>query len=257
MSWRASWAIARHDLRIMRTDPSTVVFLVIMPLGMVALMRELFAGALRSQGVSGATGAEFAVPGMAVSFAAFGVGYAGFAFFREHGWGTWERLRATPATPLTILVGKVLPAVLVTTAQIGLLLVLGGPLFGLEVTGSWWAAAVLVVALAACLNAFGLAVTAVARTSQQLNALGSLGGMVMAMLGGSMVPYEVMPGWAQTVAPAMPTYWGMQGLWDVILEGAGPGDVVVPVLAMLAFGAGFTVLAAARFRFEETKVYYG
>lgn len=41
-----------------------------------------------------------------------------------------------PVTPLAILAGKVLPSVLVATAQIGLLLVLGRPLFGLEATGS-------------------------------------------------------------------------------------------------------------------------
>lgn len=257
MSWRASAAIARHELRIMRTDPSTVVFLVVMPLGMVALMKGLFAGALAAEGVRGPSGAEFAVPGMAVSFAAFGVGYAGFAFFRDHGWGTWERLRASPATPLSILTGKVVPSVLVTSAQLALLLALGGPLFGLRVTGSWWAIAVLVVVLAVTLNAFGLTVTAVARTSQQLNALGSIGGMAMAMLGGSFVPYAVMPGWAQAVAPATPTYWGMQGLQDVILDGGGIGDVLVPVAMMLAFGAGFALLAAMRFRFEETKIYYG
>lgn len=256
MSWRASAAIARHELRIVRTDPSTVVFLLVMPLGMVALMRELFAGALQARGISGASGVAFAVPGMAVSFAAFGVGYAGFAFFREHGWGTWDRLRATPATPLTILAGKVAPPILITAAQVGLLLLLGGPLFGLEVAGSWWALAALVAVLSVCLNAFGLAVTAIARTSQQLNALGSLGGMAMAMLGGSFVPYEVMPGWAQSIAPAMPTYWAMQGLGDV-LAGGGPADVIVPVAALLAFGAGFALLAAARFRFEESKVYYG
>lgn len=257
MPWRTSVAIARHELRIVSTDPSTVVFLVVMPLVMVALTRQLFAGALAAEGIGGASGAEFAVPGMAVSFAAFGVGYAGFAFFREHGWGTWDRLRATPATSVAILVGKVSPSILVTTAQIGLLLVLGGPLFGLEVTGSWWALAVLVVVLAICLNAFGLAVTALARTSQQLNALGSIGGMAMAMLGGSFVPHSAMPGWAQTVAPAMPTYWAMEGLRTVVGAGGGLADVFTPAAVMLGFAAGFALVAATRFRFEETKVYYG
>lgn len=257
MSWRASAAIARHELRVLRTDPSTAVFLVVMPLGMVALTKGLFAGALEAEGVRGATGAEFAVPGMAVSFAAFGVGYAGFAFFRDHGWGTWDRLRASPAGSLDILAGKVVPAVGVTIAQVGLLLVLGGPLFGFEVAGSWAALAVLVVVLSLSLNAFGVAVTAVSRTSQQLNALGSIGGMALAMLGGSFVPHAVMPGWAQAIAPAMPTYWAMRGFRVVVLGGGGVADVVLPSLVMLAIGAGFVLLAAARFRFEDTKVYYG
>src|SRR5207248_9154336 len=108
MSLRASASIVRHEFRVMFTDPSTLVFVVFLPVLMVALMKNLFVGALASAGFPGANGSEFAVPGIAVSFAAFGVGFAGFSFFRDHGWGTWDRLRASPATSVEIIVGKVL-----------------------------------------------------------------------------------------------------------------------------------------------------
>jgi hypothetical protein len=39
VSLRASLAIIRHEFRVMFTDPSTLLFLLIMPLLMVALMR--------------------------------------------------------------------------------------------------------------------------------------------------------------------------------------------------------------------------
>jgi ABC-2 type transport system permease protein len=81
--------------------------------------------------------------------------------------------------------------------------------------------------------------------------------MAMAMLGGAWVPVATMPGWAQAVAPALPTYWAMQGFNDVILEGKGVSAVMVPLLVMLAFGAIYTAVAAAKFRFEDTKVYFG
>jgi ABC-2 type transport system permease protein len=89
----------------------------------------------------------------------------------------------------------------------------------------------------------------------QLNAVGSVGGMAMAMLGGAWVPVATMPGWAQAVAPALPTYWAMQGLRGVILKGRGVPDVVVPVLVMAGFGLLYTVIAAAKFRFEDPKLY--
>ena len=137
VSPRACLAVFRHELRVLRRDPSTAVFVIVMPLVLAALMQRLFKGTLVAQGVTGATGAEFAVPGMAVSFAAFGIGYAGFAFFRDHGWGTWERLRASQASSLDILVGKVAPAVGLSLLQMVVLFVLAVPLFGLGVTGSW------------------------------------------------------------------------------------------------------------------------
>lgn len=254
---RASLAIMRHEFRVLLTDPSTAVFVVLMPLVMVAIMKELFATALREQGYASANGSEFGVPAMAVAFAAFGVGYAGFSFFRDHGWGTWDRLRATPAGSVDILVGKVAPNVTLTAVQLLLLFLLGGPLFGLEITGSWPALLLLVVVLALSLSAFGLLVTSVCRTMNQLNAVGSVGGMALALLGGAWVPVETMPGWAQAVAPALPTYWAMEGFRDVILEGGGFAAVGFPVLVLLGFGVVFTLLTAWKFRFEDTKVYFG
>ena len=257
MSLRSSYAILRHELRVMWTDPSTVIFIIIMPLIMVALMKELFATALRAEGFADVNGSEFAVPAMAVGFVAFGVGYSGFTFFRDHGWGTWDRLRASPASSTDIMVGKVLPMVGVTFVQLALLFLLGGPLFGLEIRGSWSAVFLLVGVLALALSAFGMLVTAVTRTMNQLNAVGSVGAMAMAMLGGAWVPVSIMPGWAQAVAPAMPTYWAMEGFRDVILLGKGVPGIVVPVLVMAGFGVLYTAIAAAKFRFEDTKVYFG
>lgn len=257
MSLRASLAIIRHEFRVMFTDPSTLIFLLLMPLLMVALMRRLFAGALAAEGFPGANGSEFAIPGMAVGFAAFGVSYAGFTFFRDHGWGTWDRLRAAPVTSVDLIAGKVVPTVSVTVAQLALLFVLGGPLFDLRVSGSIVAIGLIIVVLALSLSAFGMAVTAVSRTMQQLNAIGSVGAFGMAMLGGAWVPVASMPGWAQAVAPAMPTYWAMRGFRSVILEGGGVGDIVAPLLVMAGFGVAFTVMAAARFRLEDAKAYYG
>ncbi|HEX6263462.1 MAG TPA: ABC transporter permease [Actinomycetota bacterium] len=257
MSPRASVAIMRHEFRVLMTDPSTFVFLIVMPLVMAALTKQLFQGALAAEGFRGANGSEFAIPGMAVSFAAFGVGYAGFTFFRDHGWGTWDRLRATPASSLDLIAGKTVPVLLVTGLQLGLLFALGGPLLGLRVTGSGVALAVTIVALALALAAFGLAVTAVARTMQQLNAIGSVGGFAMAIIGGAFVPVSSMPDWAQAVAPVMPTYWAMKAFTSVILEGGGLGAVAVPAMMMLGFAVVFALLVAAKFRLEDTKAYYG
>lgn len=263
MSPRVSAAIARHELRIMRQDPSTVVFMLVMPLLMTALMRPLYGAALAGQGeagatgATGATGAAHAVPGMAVAFAAFSVGFSGFAFFREHGWGTWERLRASAASPGDIMIGKLVPVFLLTVVQIGLLLGLGVPLFGLRFAGSVVAAAAVVVALSVSLTAFGVAITALSRTSQQLNAMGSAGSMVFGVIGGAFVPVAVMPGWAQTIAPATPIYWAMRGFGSVTLDTGGLAEVALPVAMLIGMAVLFAVVAATRFRFEETKVHFG
>lgn len=257
MSLRRSAALARHEFRVLRTDPSTPIFLILVPLLMMAFMKPLFRLALVGEGIGGANGSEQAVPGLAVMFAAFFVGFVGFSFFRDHGWGMWERLRASPAGAVDIMVGKVVPPLVVSLLQLATLFVIGGALFDLEIRGSAWAVAVVCAALAVCLLAFGVAMTALSRTAQQLNALGSLGGFIFAALGGSLVPMAVMPEWAQHAAPATPTYWAMRGFRSVIIEGGGMGDVALPALVLMGFTALFVIVASVKFRFEQTKVYWG
>lgn len=257
MSWRVSAAIMRHEYRIMLKDPSTIVFILFMPLMMTALMKPLYQSALAQQGITGATGAEQAVPGMALAFAAFGVGFSGFAFFREHGWGTWERLRASAATSADIMLGKLVPAFSVTLLQMTALLALGGPLFGFAVAGSVVGLAAVVMAVTLALTAFGMTVTAISRTSQQLNALGSLGGMVFAIMGGAFVPTAVMPGWARAIAPTTPVYWAMRGFQSVTLDAAGVGSVILPVAVLLGMAVVFSGVAALKFRFEQSRIYFG
>ncbi|MPZ73089.1 MAG: ABC transporter permease subunit [Nitriliruptorales bacterium] len=257
MSWRVSAAIIRHEFRIMLKDPSTILFILFMPLVMTALMKPLYQSALSARGVSGATGAEQAVPGMAVAFAAFGVGFSGFAFFREHGWGTWERLRASAATSADIMTGKLVPAFSLTLIQMAALLALGVPLFGFAVAGSVLGLAAVVVAVTLALTAFGMTVTAISRTSQQLNALGSLGSMLFGIIGGAFVPVAFMPAWARAIAPATPTYWAMRGFRSVTLDAGGLGSVALPVVVLLGMAALFGAIAAMKFRFEETRIYFG
>ena len=56
MSWRTSAAIMRHEVRIMIKDPSTMLFVLFMPLAMTALMKPLYQSAMSQQGVANATG---------------------------------------------------------------------------------------------------------------------------------------------------------------------------------------------------------
>ncbi|MGH2757693.1 MAG: ABC transporter permease [Actinomycetota bacterium] len=254
---RPSLAIARHELRVMRTDLETPMFLILMPVLMMAFLKPVFELTLQAEGFAGANGSEQAVPGMAVMFSGFFVGYVGFAFMRDHGWGTWERLRASPASPLEIMAGKIVPPLLISAMQLIVLFGLGGLLFDLSINGSIVALLFVITALVLSFMAFGIAVTALSRTSQQLNALGSAGGMIFATFGGALAPVSVMPGWAAAVAPATPTYWAMRGFRSVILEGGGVASVLLPTIVLLLFGAAFTAIAVVKFNFEETKVYFG
>ncbi len=256
MSLRRSWAIGRQEIRMLKDDPGTLVFLLLMPLLMMAVMKPLLALALQADGFAGASGAEQAVPGMAIMFTSFTASVAGFGFFREHGWGTWDRLRASSATTADIMVGKLGPVFAVSVFQLLGLFGIGIVLLDLNIAGSMMALLLIMITFAVAMLGFGMTITAMSRTSLQLSTFANLGGMVFALVGGAMVPITVLPDWVQTIAHVTPTYWAMQGFLGVILEGEGVLNAIPATLILLAFAMVFTGIAALKFRFEETKVFY-
>ncbi len=193
MSLRRSWALGRHEMRIIMDDPGVLVFLFLMPLLMMAVMNPLFALSLQADGFAGASGAEQAVPGMAAMFATFTASFAGFTFFREHGWGTWDRLRASSATTSDIMVGKLGPTLFIAIAQLFGLFGIGVLLLDLVIAGSVTALSMIIIAFSLSMLAFGMAITALSRTSLQLNSFANLGGIVFAGIGGALVPITVLP----------------------------------------------------------------
>ncbi|MFF0447643.1 ABC transporter permease [Streptomyces sp. NPDC004609] len=247
-------ALVRHDMRLQLRDPAPLVVRTVMPLLLMGFMQPLFRTALRAEQVEGATGAEQAVPGMAVMFTFFLVNLVGFGVFREHGWKTWDRLRAGLARPGEIVVGRIVVPLGVAMLQLAVVFLVGGLLYDLRVRGSWLGLVAVGAALALCVVLFGMALVSLCRTVAQLAVFANLAALLFAGLGGALTPLSSLPDWASPFAPGVPTYWAMRGFTTVVLDGGGPGAVVLPVAVLAGFSLGFAVLTMVFFRFEHRKV---
>ncbi len=252
----AAWAVTKLQLRILRRDPWFLVIMFGMPLAIMPLMRETMGLSLAAAGFAGADGAEQAVPGQMVLFGFFVAGSTAFSLFREHGWRTWDRLRASPASPRQLLAGFGIPWVAIHILFQAALLASGALFFGLRLEGSFIALALMVGSFAFCVVALVLLAAATFRTVNQVQALVNLGAMVLGGIGGALVPVEQLPGWAEAIAPATPQYWTMEGHRAVFLEDGGVGDVLTSVLVLVGIGVVAAGLAAARFRVDETKEFF-
>lgn len=254
MSLRRSAAVVRHDLRLLRADPAFLVIMIVMPLLVMAFIKPAFKGALIFAGAEGANGAEQVVPGVSVLFALFMVGNLAFGVFREHGWNTWERLRASPATTSEVMLGKSITPLLSLALQQLVLVGVGGLLFDLHIKGSVPALVAVCAAFALSLVGLGYVLLAVCKTVMQLQAVTNLGTMVLAGLGGAITPITSLPDWARAIAPAVPSYWAMRGYRTVILDAGGVSEVLLPVAVLLGFTVVFCGISFFRFRVEEAKV---
>ena len=255
MNWSRSRVLMRQNWALLMADPAPIVLLTLMPVVMMTFLQGTSRAVLRGAGYANASGAELVVPGMAVMFAFFGVGFIGTAFFSEHGWGTWDRLRSSRATTMEIVMGKILPSAVLIFGQLVLVFVIGVVAFGMTINGSVAGVGVMMLACVAVLVAFSMLLTAVLKTANQLMAVVNLAAMALTGLGGALAPVDVLPGWAQAIAPLSPAYWMLKGFRAAILEKGGLDATIIPAAATLAFAGVLAAIAVWRFSATDEKVW--
>jgi ABC-2 type transport system permease protein len=179
------------------------------------------------------------------------------AFIKERQQGALRRLRSTNVGRLTQFVGKLAPYFLINLLQVALMLAAGAylvPLLGgeaLRINGE--PAAFLLLSAALSLAALGLAmlIAVIARTSEQATLTAGVGNIVLAAIGGVMVPKFVMPEAMRTLAEFSPMAWGVDGFLDLLLRGGGILDIQTELLKLTAFGLAALALAWALYRPQE------
>jgi len=183
----------------------------------------------------------YMAPGMALMFLMFTVSNGGRTLLTERAQGTLPRLLVSPTSTVQVLGGKVLGIFMTGAAQMLILILASALLFHL----SWGAGLpVLVLVLAAVVAAvgWGMLITALARTSGQVSALGSAITLTFGMLGGTFINMDNMPAWFRVLSKVTPNAWGMDGFVTLALGGR-LADIRTPVAALLAMGALLFIIA--------------
>ncbi|WP_307831089.1 ABC transporter permease [Nucisporomicrobium flavum] len=249
-----SFVIAGSGIRLLLADPAPFILTILMPLLLTAFLSPASKAQLSLSGHANASGAQQLIPGLGVLFTLLGTSLVGTLFFREHAWGTWERLRSSSASTLDIVIGKVAPLYVVQLGQMAVLFVAGVLVFGYRPNGSILALVVVLAVFVAMVAAFGVMLVALFATMDQALVVGNLGGMLMGGIGGALAPTSTLPGWLQAVAHISPAYWAIAALQKITLDHGNLGDVAGSLLVMALFGLSFALVAGLRFRPSDTKV---
>jgi ABC-2 type transport system permease protein len=170
------------------------------------------------------------------------------ALTREAERGTMENLLAMPATPMEIMLGKVLPYLLVGAVQVVVVLVAAKILFAVPFVGS--ASLLLGGTLLFVLGLvlLGYTFSTLARTQMQAMQLTFFFFLPSLLLSGFMFPYRGMPGWAQVLGEVFPLTHFLRVIRAVMLKGADHVIIAGELLALIGFVLAFAALALLRFR---------
>ncbi|NGM45532.1 ABC transporter permease [Rhodobacter sp. SGA-6-6] len=170
------------------------------------------------------------------------------ALTREIERGTMENLLSMPATPLEIMLGKMLPYLGVSAVQVLVVLVAARALFHVPFVGSLALLLGGILIFVMALLVLGYLISTVARTQMQAMQLTFFFFLPSLMLSGFMFPFRGMPGWAQALGEIFPLTHFLRFIRAVMLKGAGPEAVAQPLAALAVFAATLTLLALLRFR---------
>lgn len=179
------------------------------------------------------------------------------AFIKERQQGTLRRLRGANVGAATQFIGKLTPYFAINQLQVVLMLLAGVylvPLLGgeaLRINGAPLAFVLLSAALSIAALGLAMLIAVIARTSEQATLTAGVGNIVLAAVGGVMVPKFVMPEAMRAVAEFSPMSWGVDGFLELLLRGGSVLDIQSELLKLTAFGLAALALAWALHRPQE------
>ncbi|MDA3935705.1 MAG: ABC transporter permease, partial [Actinomycetota bacterium] len=94
-------------------------------------------------------------------------------------------------------------------------------------------------------------IAAIAKTERAAGGWGSMVVQIMALMGGVFFPLSILPEWIQPIRYLSVIGWALDGFQSVQYNGAGPADLVVNFVAMVAMAALFFTIGLWRLRADR------
>jgi ABC-2 type transport system permease protein len=170
------------------------------------------------------------------------------ALTREIERGTMENLLAMPASPVEIMLGKIIPYLVVGAVQVVVVLTAAKLLFHVPFLGSLPLLISAILLFVLSLVLFGYAISTIARTQMQAMQLTFFYFLPSLLLSGFMFPFRGMPQWAQWLGEIFPLTHFLRIVRAVMLKGADLAAVGAELATLGLFVALFAALALLRFR---------
>jgi len=167
---------------------------------------------------------------------------------RERELGTFDQLLVTPLSPLEILAGKTIPAMILGLAEGFLIVTVAITLFGIPFHGSLAVLAVSLFLFMLSVVGFGLFISSLCNTQQQA-ILGTFTFMIPAsLLSGFATPVETMPQLLQVISLANPMRHFLVAVRGILLKAMPLSTVLETVWPLAVIAVATLALAGWFFR---------
>ena len=170
------------------------------------------------------------------------------AMTRERERGTLENLLATPARPLEVMLGKIVPYILIGYVQVAVILLAARLIFDVPMVGSLALLSLVLVVFIAANLAVGFTISTIARNQLQAMQLTFFFFLPSMLLTGFMFPFRGMPRWAQAIGELFPLTHFLRIVRGIMLKGNGIAEVLAQLWPIALFMLVAGLVAFMRYR---------
>ncbi len=170
----------------------------------------------------------------------------GLAMTRERERGTFENLLSTPALPIEVMTGKIVPYIMIGLIQVTLIFACALLLFAVPMQGNAFLLYGVVLIFVAANLTLGITFSSIARNQLQAMQMTFFFFLPSILLSGFMFPFRGMPEWAQWLGSLLPLTHFLLLVRGIMLKGNSAIDlwpqiwpIVVFTLVVIAIGLGF------------------
>jgi len=159
----------------------------------------------------------------------------GLALPRERARGTMENLLATPAQPLEVMTGKIVPYIFIGLIQSTIILLAARYLFLVPFVGSLTVLYVVALVFIGANLTVGITVSSLAQNQLQAMQLTFFYFLPTMLLSGFMFPFQGMPAWARALGELLPATYFMRLVRGILLKGNDWADLWPNIWPMMVF----------------------
>ena len=170
------------------------------------------------------------------------------AVVREREIGTMEQILVTPIRPVEFLLGKTIPFVLISLAEVAMVTLVAVVWFEVPLRGQLYVLFLGTVSFLFNSVGLGLLISTASSTQQQAMMAGTFFLTPAIMLSGLIFPINNMPVFFQYLTYLNPLRYFIVVVQDVFLKGAGLGILWPQMAAMVGLGTAMLTLSALRFK---------
>ena len=159
----------------------------------------------------------------------------GLAMTRERERGTFENLLSTPALPIEVMTGKIVPYIMIGLIQVTIVLIAALTLFKVPMLGSLVLLYAVVILFIAANLTLGITLSSIAQNQLQAMQMTFFFFLPSIILSGFMFPFRGMPDWAQALGSLLPITHFLILVRGIMLKGNSFTDLVPQIWPILAF----------------------